>query len=59
MLELNQARSARKTLRDVLAQIDVNEVYATDPQRAYIAGAAEALDALGEDPTLKEASGNS
>ena len=36
------------SLRAVLAAVDAGEVAADDAQRAYLAGAAEALESLGQ-----------
>jgi hypothetical protein len=37
------------SLRAVLAAVDAGEVAADDSQRAYLAGAAEALESLGRE----------
>ncbi|MFD1517346.1 hypothetical protein [Pseudonocardia yunnanensis] len=38
------------SLRAVLAAVDAGDVAADDAQRAYLAGAAEALESLGREP---------
>lgn len=50
MIEPREVERARAALGDVLAMIDADEVEATRAERASIAGAATALDALGEAP---------
>jgi len=45
-VDAETARQTAANLREVLAQVDAGQVQATARQRAYLAGAADALDAL-------------
>jgi hypothetical protein len=46
------------SLRAVLAAVDAGEVVADDAQRAYLAGAAEALESLGREPVEDHSPGS-
>jgi len=48
MIERDETARAREALSEVLSQIDADEVEASRSERASIAGAISALDALDE-----------
>ena len=50
MIERDEAKRAREALGEVLSQIDADEVEASRSERASIAGAISALDALDGGP---------
>ena len=53
MIEPEDAARARQALGEVLGQIDADDIEATKAQRAFIAGAAAALDDEESEPHAK------